>query len=283
MKISIITSVKNSGKYITETIESVINQRGDFEIEYLIIDGGSEDNTLKICKEYELQIGKLNRKIFCNSIQLTVILETDNGMYEALAKGLQLATGDIISYINGDDFYLPNAFSCVVDIFSKYDKIYWLTGLPLRYNEQGHIINFQVPWLYNSDLILKGFYGKQLPFIQQESVFWRNELNKDLDFDKLENYKMAGDYFLWHSFAKQQMQLYLVDSFLSGNRLRKGQLSENKEGYYKEFDIIKSKANLIDFIRVSIYWIIEKFAGKPLKRRLSKSRVSFKKGNWILK
>ena len=283
MKISVITPVKNLENYISETIESVINQRGNFELEYIIMDGQSQDNTLKICEEYQRQIQTKSRVIFCNSIDFKIVSKSDNTMYEALSTGLQMATGDILSYMNADDFYLPNAFGCVVEIFLKYDKINWLTGLPVRYNEQGHIINFHVPWVYSLDLILKGFYGKHLPFIQQESVFWRNELNKSIDFDKLKNYNMAGDYYLWHSFAKQQMQLYLVDSFLSGNRLRKGQLSENKEGYYKEFDIIMTKANILDFIKVFIYWIMEKFAGKPAKRRLSKNRVSYKKGNWILK
>lgn len=283
MKISIITPVKNLEKYISETIESVLNQRGDFELEYIIIDGKSADTTLEICDKYQSQILSQTRAIFCNSIDFKIVSSQDNSIYDALAKGLQSATGDIISYINGDDFYLPNAFSCVIEIFSKYDKINWLSGLPVRYNEQGIIINFCFPWQYNSSLILKGFYGKKLPFIQQESVFWRRELNYSIDFGKLKHYKLAGDYFLWHSFARQQTQLYIVDSFLSGNRLRKGQLSENKEGYYEEFDRILSKANILDYIKVFFYWIMEKFAGKPIKRRLSRNRVSYKRGNWILK
>ena len=134
MKISIITPVKNLEKYISETIESVINQRGDFDLEYLIMDGQSVDNTLKICEDYQQQIQTKSRAIFCNSVYFKIKSTRDNSMYEALAKGLQLATGDIISYINGDDFYLPNAFSCVAEIFSNYTTINWITGLPGCYN-----------------------------------------------------------------------------------------------------------------------------------------------------
>lgn len=283
MKISVITPAKNSEQFIAETVESVINQQGNFEVEYFIIDGGSSDRTLEICQEYKKQLKNFERKIFCNSIDFKIISEPDVGMYDALTKGLKLVTGEIVCYINADDFYLPNAFSCVSEIFSKYDTISWVTGLPIRYNNQGQVINFFIPWQYNSRLILKGSYGNQLSMIQQESVFWRSELNTGIDFGKLKNYKLAGDYFLWHSFARQGVQLFIIDSFLSGNRLRSGQLSENKELYYKEFNRIKDRTNLTDFIQVFFYFMMEKFAGKPVKRRLSKNRISYKNGGWLLK
>ena len=122
MKISVITPVKNLEDYIAETIESVINQRGNFDIEYIIMDGNSSDKTLDICNEYQKQIELKTRKIFCNSIQMKVYSSPDNSMYEALANGLKMVTGDITAYINGDDFYLPNAFSCVAEIFEKFKK-----------------------------------------------------------------------------------------------------------------------------------------------------------------
>ena len=141
MKISIITPVKNLEQYISETIESVINQRGDFDLEYLIMDGQSSDNTLKICKDYQSQIQLGVRKIECNSIDLKILTAPDCSMYEALSKGLSLADGDVVSYINGDDFYLPNALSCVVDIFTKFEPVRWITGLPGTYNEKGQLIH----------------------------------------------------------------------------------------------------------------------------------------------
>lgn len=281
MKISIITPVKNLEKYIGETIESVINQRGDFDLEYFIIDGASSDNTLKICKNYENQIESQKRSIFCNSIQLKVISEPDIGMYEALAKGLQMATGEIVAYINGDDFYLPNAFSCVAEIFCKYDDVKALSGWPIRYNEQGQIIYYRVPWQYKPELILKGFYGKQLPFIQQESVFWKSELNKIVDFERLRNFKLAGDYFLWYSFAKAQISFFVVDSFLGGNRQRKGQIQENSGDYFLEYDSIKDDSTSLDFIKIFINKVCEGFLSKPIKQRFSKNRILYRNGKWI--
>lgn len=281
MKISIITPVKNLEKYISETIESVINQRGDFDLEYIIIDGGSTDNSLKICEDYQKQIHTKSRSIFCNSIEMQIYSTPDNSMYEALSKGLKIVTGDIVGYINGDDFYLPNAFSCVNEIMRENIEINWITGLPLRYNEKGQIINFRIPWKYKKEFILKGYYGTKLPFIQQESVFWRSKLNSFINQNELSKFKYAGDFFIWFSFAKNNNDLFVLYSFLSGNRLRKGQISESRSEYFNEFNKIKSDSMIFDNFYIFIYKIIEKFAGRPLKRRISRNRLYFKKDKWI--
>ena len=94
MKVSIITVVLNNAEYIEACILSVINQ--DYEnIEYIVIDGGSKDGTLDVIKRYENKITK-------------VISEPDNGIYDAMNKGIKLATGEIIGILNSDDFYNGN-------------------------------------------------------------------------------------------------------------------------------------------------------------------------------
>ena len=92
MKISIITVSYNSAKTIEDTITSILNQ--DYpDIEYIIIDGASTDGTMKIVNRYEQQIS-------------CVISEPDKGIYDAMNKGIKLATGDIIGILNADDFYI---------------------------------------------------------------------------------------------------------------------------------------------------------------------------------
>lgn len=94
MKVSIITITYNSGATLKDTIESVVNQSyGD--IEYIIVDGKSTDNTLSITESYKDKISK-------------VISEKDKGLYDALNKGIALATGDLIGIIHSDDFYTDN-------------------------------------------------------------------------------------------------------------------------------------------------------------------------------
>ena len=112
-KISIITVSFNSAKTIKETIESILIQ--DYNnIEYIIIDGGSSDETMDIVKSYSEKISYF-------------ISEKDNGIYDAMNKGIKAATGDIVGILNSDDFY-PNSFvlSNVAKSFKKYncDAVY---------------------------------------------------------------------------------------------------------------------------------------------------------------
>lgn len=113
MKVSVITVTYNSSETIEETIKSVVNQ--DYpNIEYIIIDGQSKDNTLDIVNKYKTQIA-------------LVISENDNGIYDAIGKGIRKATGDIIVALNSDDMYATNdIISKVVELFksSHADAVY---------------------------------------------------------------------------------------------------------------------------------------------------------------
>jgi glycosyltransferase involved in cell wall biosynthesis len=104
-KISIITPSFNQGQYIEDTILSVIQQQYP-NIEYVIIDGGSTDNTLDIIKKYEKHITYW-------------ISEPDKGQSDAINKGLKYATGDIINWLNSDDYYMPGALRHVASKFSN--------------------------------------------------------------------------------------------------------------------------------------------------------------------
>lgn len=113
LKISIITVSFNSAKTIEQTIQSVLSQRYS-NVEYIIIDGASQDETLSIIEKYRDKIS-----IF--------ISEKDNGIYNAMNKGLKLATGDIIGILNSDDFYADeNVLSDIAQLFEqgKADAVY---------------------------------------------------------------------------------------------------------------------------------------------------------------
>jgi glycosyltransferase involved in cell wall biosynthesis len=106
MKISIITPIYNAEKTLERTIKSVLSQQNQSELEYIIIDGGSTDGSIEIVKRYS---DKIN--IF--------ISEKDRGVYDAMNKGLSLATGDVVGIINGDDWYNEGTFKIVEDIFNS--------------------------------------------------------------------------------------------------------------------------------------------------------------------
>ena len=111
MKISIITATYNSGKTVRDTLESVLRQSYK-DIEYLIIDGASKDDTLSIVKAYEPRFEG----------RLKYISEPDNGLYDAMNKGIGMATGDVIGILNSDDFYTSDdALQIIADTFMNND------------------------------------------------------------------------------------------------------------------------------------------------------------------
>lgn len=97
MTISIITATYNSGQTLTDTLESVLRQSYT-DIDYVIVDGGSKDNTLDIIRRYEPRFEG----------RMRWISEPDKGIYDAMNKGIRMATGDIVGLLNSDDFYTSN-------------------------------------------------------------------------------------------------------------------------------------------------------------------------------
>lgn len=119
-KVSIITISYNSEKTIEKTIQSIVNQDYD-NLEYLIIDGGSKDDTMKIVEKYRDQIA-------------FVVSEKDKGICDAFNKGIAHATGDVIGIINSDDILLPGALSTVATYYKSEIDIY--SGNVLMWNDQ---------------------------------------------------------------------------------------------------------------------------------------------------
>lgn len=114
MTVSIITATYDSGTTLRNTIESVLLQTFN-AIEYIIVDGASKDNTLKIVREYEPRFDG----------RMKWISEPDNGLYDAMNKGIGMATGDVIGILNSDDFYSsPNVLSTVVREIQGTDAVY---------------------------------------------------------------------------------------------------------------------------------------------------------------
>jgi len=121
LKISIITVVKNGQKYIENNILSLLNQTYK-NYEHIIIDGGSTDNTKKIIDKYNKKISK-------------VVYGADNGIYDAMNKGINLSTGEVIGILNSDDFFYSNALEIVSSYFKKNKEMDFLFGSVHKYNK----------------------------------------------------------------------------------------------------------------------------------------------------
>ena len=111
VKVTIITVAYNCADTIATAIESVLNQTYQ-NIEYLVIDGLSKDSTVEIAKKY---IPKFAEK----GMEMKVVSEPDKGMYDALNKGISLATGELIGNINADDWYEPVAVEKMIELYKK--------------------------------------------------------------------------------------------------------------------------------------------------------------------
>lgn len=112
MLVSIISVAYNSSATIAKTIESVLYQTYP-DIEYIIIDGASKDNTVAVARSYQKQFDDIPGR------SLTILSEPDKGMYDALNKGVRLAHGEIIGNINTDDWYEPDAVQKMADFYEK--------------------------------------------------------------------------------------------------------------------------------------------------------------------
>lgn len=284
VKISIITTAFNAEKYIEETIESVLSQRGDFELEYIVIDANSTDSTLEKITKYKTLVDSGFYVGRNNSTEMRVISEADNGMYDGIQKGFKIASGEVMAYINADDFYLPNTLSCVCEIFEKIPQVNWLTGRSNDYNSKGHSWQSILPPHYYRDLIRKGIYGIELQVIQQESTFWRKRLLDEVDLEKFKEFKLAGDFYLWYCFAKNN-ELFIINSNLGGFRFNDGQLSSAIVNYGKEFRQLVNhyKPNFTEKLKIAILKQSRRLSDKnKLKKNKNIIRFNFDTKSWEL-
>jgi glycosyltransferase involved in cell wall biosynthesis len=240
-KFSIITVCKNSNSYIEETILSVLNQTAvisnEVELEYIVIDGNSTDGTIE----------KINQLIENNKkIDWIFKSSVDKSMYEALSKGINACSGEVIGYINAGDLYNKHAFQIILDLIKQNSKVSWLTGLNVIYNDKSHIVGSTLPFKYRKRLIKSGFYGSLLPPLQQESTFWRKDLNLEIDHERLKELKYAGDAYIWNVFSNIT-EPTILNAQLGGFRIHEGQLSSNKKGYQMELQSFSKKATPIDY------------------------------------
>lgn len=226
-KISIVTVCFNMEKYIEQTIRSILDQGYD-NLEYIVIDGKSNDNTVAVVSKYQNQIS-------------TFKSEPDNGQYDAIQKGMKLASGEIMAWLNADDVYFPWTLSTVARVFSEFPEINWLSGISAFLDEEGNLTH-----IYNtvnsrpSKQISRGYFRKYLyGYLQQESMFWRRKLwDKTGGLDL--TFKLAADFELWTRFANHAEHLTLGIP-LAGFRLREDSRSKSMEDkYYEEvMDICK--------------------------------------------
>lgn len=179
IKISIITATYNSAKTISDTIESVLSQQYK-NLEYIIIDGFSKDNTIDIVKSY------VNK----SDISIKWISEKDNGIYDAMNKGIQMATGEVIGILNSDDFYTDNnVLSLVADEFEKNNELDAIYG-DIHFVDSDNLnkcVRYYSSKIFKRSLMRLGFMPAHPSFYMRKPRF------KEIGLYKT-NYKIAADF-----------------------------------------------------------------------------------------
>ena len=170
-KITIITVVKNNKKDIERNINSVLNQTYK-NYEHIIIDGKSDDGTLDIIKKYQNKISYW-------------VSQKDDGLYDAMNKGLDLAKGDIIGILNSDDIYYEKALEYVKQYFEKYENIDFLYGTVIKYKKLCGYNPKKIYWSF-------GFYTSH-----SVGFFIKNKSQKKIGKYNLK-YKYSADYDLFY-------------------------------------------------------------------------------------
>ncbi|MEM9973359.1 MAG: glycosyltransferase [Pseudomonadota bacterium] len=222
-RISIVTPAYRAARTLEATLRSVFDQ-GYPELEFILMDGGCDDETAEIAHQYGEHITEWVRG-------------PDDGQYHAIADGFGRAKGDVFFWLNADDVLLPGALWAVGEIFATFTKVAWLTTLrPAQINARGGLMDVGHAKGFAKAAFLDGFYlGGSSPaarWIQQESTFFRASLWAAAG-PALTRYALAGDFALWCEMYRHA-ELHGCTHPLGAFRVLSGQRSEAIDIYTSE-------------------------------------------------
>jgi len=216
MRISIVTPSYNQAEFIERTVRSVLGQRGDFDLDYLVVDGGSTDGTLDILRRYS----NASRRQACS---FRYISEKDNGPTEAIAKGFRAARGEVVAWLNSDDLYCEGALQRVTKAFEAAPEARWLCGRCRIVDAEDREVR---KWITAYKNIWLGRYSLRklliANFISQPAVFLRRSLIEEIGLPD-DGCRAAFDYAYWLRIARRYDPLILKD-YLARFRVHPGSI-----------------------------------------------------------
>ena len=202
-RISVITPSFNQGPFIEHTIRSVLSQ--DYpDLEYVVVDGASNDNTVDILRSY--------------GDRIRWISEPDRGQAHAINKGLAMVSGDVIAFLNSDDIYEPLALQRVGEFFAQHPAAHWLTGRCRTIDVDGREIRRPITFYKNLWLRLGSYRAlKILNYVSQPATFWTRKVTDTVgEFDESLVYAMDYDYSLR---VGRRFRLWVHDDYLAAFRV----------------------------------------------------------------
>lgn len=213
-RITLVTPVFNSARYLEQTIQSVISQQYP-NLEYFIEDGGSTDGTLDIIRKYEAHLSGWAS-------------EPDKGMYDALNHGFARSSGEIMGWISATDMLHTRSLYVVGSVFRALPRVEWITGRPTGFSEDGMPVGVSRSLKRWSRF---RFLAGCNRYIQQESTFWRRSLWESAGGYLDASRKDGSDFELWVRFFRHA-RLHSVDALIGGFRVHSDSLSLNSPEKY---------------------------------------------------
>ncbi len=230
-KISIVTPSYNQGEYLEECIDSILSQHYP-NLEYIIMDGGSTDNSVEVIKRYEKYLTYWQSK-------------PDSGQYAAINEGFNKTSGEIMAWLNSDDKYHANALFMAAYVFAGHSEIEWLTGRHTCWDKDGQLIGLSASLMtYSREQFLK--MRNDVPWMQQESTFWRRLLWERAGGYVRSDLGYAGDFELWVRFSRYA-RIYTVNALLGGYRSHGNQKAVNSmDRYLEEVEaVVREEASVV--------------------------------------
>lgn len=205
MRVSIITPSLNQREFLVRTSQSILAQQAETDLEWLILDGGSTDGTLEF-------LGSLSDP------RVRWRSEPDRGQADAINKGLAVATGEIVAWLNSDDLYLPGALPRIVAAFAENPRAQWLIGRCQIIDRDDRVIRPAIA-RYKDRSLRRYTYRALLRenFISQPAVFWRRQFGAQFGLLD-ESLHWTMDYDLWLRMGARSDPLVL-DEVLAQFRL----------------------------------------------------------------
>jgi glycosyltransferase involved in cell wall biosynthesis len=211
-RITLVTPVFNSVRYLEQTIQSVIAQQYP-NLEYFIMDGGSTDGSVDVIRKYERYLSGWTS-------------EPDNGMYDALNRGFARSSGEIMGWISATDLLHTRSLFVVGSVFKALPDVEWITARPTGFSEEGMAVAVSRSLKRWSRI---RFLAGSNRYIQQESTYWRRTLWERAGGHVDASRREGGDFELWVRFFRCA-RLYPVDALIGGFRVHPDSLSLEDPG-----------------------------------------------------
>jgi glycosyltransferase involved in cell wall biosynthesis len=249
-RISVITPSFNQGIFLERTIHSVLEQKYP-NLQYIIIDGGSSDDSVEIIKKYETRVDYW-------------VSETDKGQSDAINKGLSKANGEVVTWINSDDLLMPGSLMLVARIWNKNKKIGLVTGSCVRIGPDNeylflHCVPKQYKWFAQNGLI----------YIDQPGAFWRRDILAGPGVID-QSLKTVMDHDLWYRIVLSDYHTYRSLECTAAFRLHDTSKTTTIQDIFRmeaaQIRVKYTGKTMVGFIPLQLYRLLKLFDGSYARK-----------------